>query len=86
MEVYLRVFVNREQDDWAKLLPIVQFPYNNVKNISTGQTPFKLNCGYHPRVFFEENINLYSRSCLTNKLAEELKELMEVCYQNLLYV
>ncbi len=85
MEAYLRVFVNWEQDDWAKLLPMVEFAYNNAKNASTGHTPFKLNSGYHPRVFFEEDVDPRSRSRSANKLAEELRELMEVCCQNLLH-
>ncbi len=85
MEAYLRAFVNWEQDNWAKLLPMAEFPYNNAKNASTGHTPFKLNCGYHPRVSFEEDVDPRSRSCSANELAEELRELMEVCCQNLLY-
>ncbi len=31
MEAYVRAFVNWEQNDWGKLLPIVEFAYNNVK-------------------------------------------------------
>ena len=48
MEAYLRAFVNFEQNDWARLLPMAEFAYNNAKNASTGHTPFELNCGYHP--------------------------------------
>ncbi len=65
---------------------MTEFIYNNVKNASTSHNPFKLNCGYHLRVFFKTDIDLYSKSCLANKLAEELKELIEVCCQNLLHV
>ncbi len=36
MEAYLRAFVNWEQDDWARLLLMVEFAYNNAKNTSTG--------------------------------------------------
>ncbi len=85
MEAYLRVFVNWEQDDWARLLPMAEFAYNNAKNASTGHTLFKLNCGYHPRVFFEEDVDPRSRSRSANELAKELRELMEVCCQNLLH-
>ncbi len=85
MEAYLRVFINCEQDDWASLLPIAEFAYNNAKNASTGHTPFELNCSYHPRVSFEEEVDSRSRSRSANKLVEELKELIEVCYQNLLH-
>ena len=86
MEAYLKAFVNWEQDDWAKLLPIAEFTYNNAKNASTSHTPFKLNCSYYPRVFFEEDVGFYSRSRFANKLAKELSKLMEVCCQNLLHI
>ncbi len=85
MEAYLKAFVNWEQDDWARLLPLAEFAYKNTKNASTGHTPFELNCGYHPKVPFEEDVNPRSRSRSANKLAEELRELMEVCCQNLLH-
>ncbi len=58
---------------------MTEFAYNNAKNASTGHTPFKLYYGYHSRVFFEEDVDPRSRSRSANKLAEGLKELMEVC-------
>ncbi len=58
---------------------MAEFTYNNTKNASTGHIPFKLNCSYHLRVFFEDDVNSRSRSRSANKLAEELKELIEVC-------
>ncbi len=64
---------------------MAEFVYNNAKNASTGYTPFELNCGYHLSVSFEEDVNPRSRSRSANKLAEELRELMEVCCQNLLH-
>ncbi len=64
---------------------MMEFIYNNAKNTSTSYIFFELNCGYPHRVFFEEDIDHYSRSRFANKLAKELRELMEVCYQNLLY-
>ncbi len=85
IESYLKVFVNWEQNDWVRLLPIAEFVYNNTKNASTGHTPFELNCGYHPKISFKEDVNPRSRSYSTNELAEELRELMEVYCQNLLY-
>lgn len=38
MEVYLQVFVNCKQNNWARFLPIAEFAYNNAKNINTGQS------------------------------------------------
>ena len=85
MEIYLRVFMNWEQNNLARLLPIAEFTYHNAKNTSTSYTPFKLNCGYHPWVFFKDNVDPYSRSCSTNKLAKKIRELIDICQQNLVH-
>ena len=74
-----------EQDDWAKLLSIAEFTYNNAKNTSTDHIFFELNCGYHSRVSFEEDVNSHVKSRSANKLAKELRELIEICYQKLLH-
>ncbi len=86
IEAYLRAFINWEQDDWARLLPIAEFAYNNTKNVSIGHTPFEFNYSYHPRISFKKDVDPRSRSCSANKLAEELRELMEVCCLNLLHI
>lgn len=36
--------MNYEQDDWARLFPMIEFAYNNIKNASINHTLFKLNC------------------------------------------
>ena len=82
MEAYLRAFVNFEQNDWARLLPMAKFAYNNAKNTSTGYTSFKLNCGYHPRDSYEEDLDPYSKSRTAEELSSELQELMTVYQQN----
>ncbi len=64
---------------------MAEFAYNNAKNASTSHTPFKLNCGYYLRVSFEEDLDLRSRSRYADKLVEELRELMEVCCQNIFH-
>ncbi len=85
MKAYLRAFVNWKQDNWARLLPMAEFAYNNTKNASTGHTPFEFDCGYHSRVSFEKDVDPRSISRSANKLAKELRELMKVCCQNLFY-
>ena len=62
---------------------MAEFAYNNAKNVSTGHTPFELNCGYHLRISYEEEVNSQSKSKSVNKLSAELEELMIVCYENL---
>ena len=83
MEAYLRAFVNFEQNDWARLLPMAEFTYNNAKNASTGHTPFELNCGYHLCVSYKENVDPHSKSKAADDLANDLRELMIVCRENL---
>ena len=83
MEAYLRVFVNFKQNDWARLLSMAEFAYNNARNANTGHTPFELNCGYHPHVFYEKNLDSCSKSKTVEELSFELRNLMAVCQQNL---
>ena len=83
MEAYLWVFINFKQNNWAKLLPMAEFAYNNAKNASTGHMSFELNCGYHPQILYKEDLNPRSQSTLADKLSAELGELMIVCQENL---
>ena len=85
MEAYLRAFVNFKQNDWARLLPIAEFAYNNAKNASTGYTLFELNCGYHLWVSYKEDIDPRSKSKSADKLLAELQELMTICRENFHY-
>ena len=62
---------------------MAEFAYNNTKNASTGHTPFKLNCGYHPRMSYEEEVEPRSKLKSADKLSAELGELMIVCRENL---
>ena len=65
---------------------MAEFAYNNITNASTGHTPFELNCGYHLRVSFEEDVNPRSKSRSANEQANELRKLIEVCCQNLFHI
>ncbi len=57
---------------------MAEFAYNNAKNASTGHTPFELNCGYHPRASYEEDVDPRSQSKSAAELATKLRELMTV--------
>ena len=83
METSFGAFVNFEQNDWAQFLPMAKFAYNNAKNASTGFMPFELNYGYHPWVFYKEDLDPRSQSKTAEKLFFELQNLMAVCQQNL---
>src|SRR6266404_1558671 len=40
LEQYLWVYMNYQQDDWATLLLMAKFTYNNTTNMTTGVSPF----------------------------------------------
>src|SRR5258707_13055029 len=48
LEQYLWTYTNYQQDNWATLLPMAKFAYNNTTNVMTGVSPFFTNKGYHP--------------------------------------
>lgn len=76
IEVYLWAFVNFKQNDWARLLPMTKFAYNNAKNASTSHTSFKLNYGYHLWISYKEKVDFHSKFKSADKLLIELRELM----------
>src|SRR5260221_8026703 len=47
LEQYLQGYMNYQQDDWATLLLMAKFAYNNAMNTTTGVSPFFANKGYH---------------------------------------
>ena len=52
VEQFLRMFTTKRQDDWAGLLPLAEFAYNNACHSTTGFSPFYATYGYHPSVSF----------------------------------
>jgi hypothetical protein len=49
LEQYLQFYVDAKQGNWAQLLSMAEFAHNSWRNESTGQSPFDLLMGYHPR-------------------------------------
>jgi transposase InsO family protein len=49
VEQYLRAYSDYLQTNWASMLSLAEFAYNNTISASTGMTPFYANFGYHPR-------------------------------------
>src|SRR5436190_22491576 len=49
MEQYLRMYCNYQQDDWAELLSLAEFSYNNAHQATIKCSPFYANYGLNPR-------------------------------------
>ena len=47
IEAYLWSFIKFKQTNWAKLLAMAEFVYNNAKNANSAHMPFELKYGYH---------------------------------------
>src|SRR6516164_687235 len=79
LEQYLRMYCNYQQDNWANLLPITEFAYNNAPHATTGVSPFYANKGYHPNITIHPEHDLAStraREFVTdlNELHQKLKK------------
>lgn len=85
LKAYLCAFVNKKQNDWIRLLLMVEFVYNNTKNTNIDHMPFELHCGYYPHIFFKDKVDSHLKSHSTNKLAKQLRELLSIYQQNLLH-
>ncbi|QRW23856.1 Retrotransposable element Tf2 protein [Rhizoctonia solani] len=48
-KIFIRMFGNHRQSDWVSLLPLAKFALNNLKQTSTGKSPFQICYGYNPR-------------------------------------
>jgi len=50
LEQYLHIYCNYQQDNWSKLLPFIEFVYNNALSATTGVSPFFANKEHHPNI------------------------------------
>ena len=57
LDQYLRLFVNKRQDDWYDLLPLAEFQHNNHVHFATQHPPFLLDTGRLPHMGFEPRQN-----------------------------
>ena len=48
LEEYLRIYVNKRQNNWVDWLPIAQFCHNDRQHSATGYSPFMIMGGRHP--------------------------------------
>jgi hypothetical protein len=84
LEQYLRCFVNYEQDDWVKWLPIAQIAYNSSTSETTKLTPFYANKGFEPN--FHKEL-LPGPGCEKGMIeADKMKELHDALHKEISFV
>lgn len=89
MERYLRTYVNYQQDDWAKWLPIAEFAANANVSESTGLSPFFVNMGFEPRMSFDpintQPTNTRDRLEMTRAkgITDKMQEVWEFTKENM---
>ena len=76
METYLCMFCSHRQDDWANLLLMAEFSYNNHHHPSIDTTPFFTNYGYHPTL---SNVLTAAQSDEPDVRIRQIHEAQEEC-------
>lgn len=76
LEQYLRLFIGQRQDDWADLLPLAEFQYNNHVHSSTQHPPFLLENGRLPHMGFEP-AQPPSKTEMVNEFTDRMKSTLE---------
>ena len=89
LEQYLLIYCNHQRDNWAELLPLAEFSFNNSPSTTTSVSSFFANKGYHPDLTVNSEIGLSStqaQECTSNlsELHDFLHSemaLAQKCYQ-----
>jgi len=76
LDQYLRLFVNKRQDDWYDLLPLAEFQHNNHVHSATQHPPFLLDTGRLSRMGFEPRRNPSSLETV-NEFTERMRTAIE---------
>jgi hypothetical protein len=80
MEQYLRMYCNYQQDDWAELLSLAEFSYNNAFQQTIKCSPFYANYGYHPRFTVDPRT---TDPTLTTPAATAMAEKLQMLHEDL---
>ena len=62
LEVFLRIFCNHQQNDWARLLPVAQYAINSRPSAMTKKAPFEALIGFIPNVHQKNPITRFSNT------------------------
>jgi hypothetical protein len=80
LEQYLHIYVDYLKDNWAPLLPLAEFAYNNAEHSATKLTLFFTNKGFHPNL--EINIEVVP-STEANKAVLDLHDVHSYVHDQL---
>jgi len=73
IEQYLRICGNFQQNDWATLLPIIEFAHNAQPHRSTHKSPFEVWYGIHPT--FKPPLQLQTRLQSVDERVQYLEQM-----------
>jgi hypothetical protein len=74
LEQYLRLFTNYHQNNWADMLAVAEFSYNNTVH-AAGSSPFYLNRGYHPSSGLE--VRREGNNKAASAFVQQMKQLLD---------
>jgi len=73
IEQYLHICGNFQQNDWAMLLPLIEFAYNARPHCSTYQSPFEVWYRFHPT--FKPPLQLQTRLQSVDECVKYLEQI-----------
>ena len=74
LEQYLQVLRNFQQDNWAELIPLMEFAHNTRQHSATGRSPFRIWYGFQP-----EFLPLVNSTTKIPVVEERLCTLDQIC-------
>ena len=83
MKQYFKIYVNFQQNNWIKLLSMIEFVYNNNKHAFTQMSFFETMQKYISKMSFEKFANFKIKSKSAKKHVEKLIELIKILKINL---
>ena len=83
LEIYLRYFINDEQDDWVNWIALAEYAYNDKPSSSTGITPHFATLGLHPSKGFPPTPHDPDRDPLGSAFANKMSEIRQKAHDNL---
>ena len=83
VKMYLKHYINKNQNNWVQLLLITQFVYNNTRNEIMSVTSFWVNYKYNSKIWWDlQRHELWSQKVILNiikikKLHQDLMKRLE---------